>query len=96
MKYFVVTLMLLLQACQSVPSVKQPFPTAPSELLVSCPPLATLDAHHNKLSDLMLVVSKNYAEYHKCSAKVQSWVDWYNTNNKAAAELGAVTNSHTK
>ncbi|CAB4130311.1 hypothetical protein UFOVP116_375 [uncultured Caudovirales phage] len=87
MKYIVVLLLLLLQACQSTVSVKIPFPSVPDKLLVECPPLATLDTGNTKLSELMLVVSKNYAEYHKCSAKMQAWIGWYHDNSKLNQDI---------
>jgi len=30
-----------------------------------------------KLSDVAKTVSQNYSLYHECSAKTDSWIEWY-------------------
>ena len=53
------------------------------------PVIATLDKASGvlvpatkKLSDVLLVVTKNYGQYNECSIRVDSWIEWYNQQKK--------------
>jgi len=75
---------LLLAGCLTkdpVP-VKQVWPDVPKELLEACPDLKTVDPKTTKLSDIISVVSDNYALYYDCKAKVDDWITWYNGQKK--------------
>lgn len=73
---------LLLAGClQSVP-IKQSFPEIPKELLEACPNLKEVDPNTKRLSDIIEVVSDNYAEYYECKSKVDDWITWYNGQRK--------------
>jgi hypothetical protein len=74
---------LLLTGClnDAVP-IKQVWPTVPKELLEACPDLKQMDPKVDKLSDIILVVSDNYAQYYDCKAKVDDWITWYNGQQK--------------
>lgn len=67
---------LLLTGCVTAP-VKQVFPDVPKELLASCPDLKTIQPT-TKLSDVVIVVIKNYSEYHECRIKHDVLIEWYN------------------
>lgn len=62
--------------------VKQVWPTVPKELLEACPDLKQVDPKVDKLSDIIVVVTDNYAQYYDCKAKVDDWIIWYNGQQK--------------
>ena len=62
--------------------VKQVWPDVPKELLEACPNLKLVDPNTSKLSDIIDVVSDNYAQYYDCKAKVDDWVEWYKGQQK--------------
>lgn len=71
-------LSLLLTGCVAVP-VQQKFPEAPESLKQSCPQLESVPANTTKLSEVLSVVINNYALYHECQVKVDTWNEWYQT-----------------
>lgn len=81
MKY-VLILSLLLAGCTTPVPVKQKFPDVPKELLVECQDLNLVPENETKLSGVISVVSSNYALYHECSARNDSWIEWYKTQKK--------------
>ena len=40
-----------------------------------------------KLSEVAKNVTSNYALYHECSLKVESWVEWYDEQKKIFDEV---------
>lgn len=81
MKLITILATVALVGCTAVP-VKRNFPQAPEMLQQDCPALQTVPVGTTKLSEVVSVVSTNYAQYHECSIKVESWRDWYNTQKK--------------
>lgn len=84
MRYLLVLAPLLLTGClfkEPVP-VKQVWPDVPKELLEACPDLKQVNPNTNKLSEIISVVSDNYAQYYDCKAKVDDWIIWYNGQKK--------------
>jgi len=76
MKYTIILLPLLLTGCfKSIP-VKMSFPDAPTEMKVVCPDLQQVK-ENAELSDVLEVVTKNYAQYHECKNKVDAWIEWH-------------------
>lgn len=76
MKYTILLLPLLLTGCfKSIP-VKMSFPDAPTEMKVVCPDLQQVK-ENAELSDVLEVVTKNYAQYHECKNKVDAWIEWH-------------------
>lgn len=74
---------IMLTGCLSDPvPIKQVWPTVPKELLEACPDLKQVDPKVDKLSDIILVVTDNYAQYYDCKAKVDDWIIWYNGQQK--------------
>jgi hypothetical protein len=71
-------LAVTLTACVSVP-VQRSFPKVPAELMVSCPPLQIMDPETTRLSDVVQSVVTNYGQYQACDVKVDTWIEWYNT-----------------
>ena len=84
MKKLVIILSLMLTACASTPSVsvKQPWPEAPEELKAVCPDLKKVADDTTKLSDVLDVVTDNYASYKECKVKTDNWIQWYETQKK--------------
>lgn len=69
---------LLLIGCTAAP-VKRSFPDVPSDLKVACPELRTINTDTDKLSDVITVVTENYGQYQECKIKVDTWIEWYNS-----------------
>ena len=80
MKYVVLSLVVLLTACQAVP-VERKFPDVPADLQQACPDLRLINPT-TKLSDVVEIVSSNYGQYKECQVKVDSWIEWYNNQRK--------------
>ena len=72
---------LTLVGCVSVP-VERKFPSIPESFNQGCADLQTVPMDNTKLSEMMVVVTSNYKEYHTCQIKVESWLEWYNTQKK--------------
>ena len=70
-------IVLLLSGCSTTVPVARKFPEMPESLGKPCLPLTQLKEDTTKLSDVITVVSDNYMEYHKCSDKVDMWIEWY-------------------
>lgn len=68
----------LLSGCVAVP-IQPKFPDAPESLKQACPQLEDVPAGTTKLSEMLSVVINNYALYHECQAKVDTWNEWYQT-----------------
>ena len=79
MKIVIVALSLLLTAC--VVPVDRKFPEVPTELQQACPDLKLINPT-TKLSEVIEIVAANYGQYKECQVKVDSWIDWYNTQRQ--------------
>lgn len=79
MKYLILLPAILLAGCQSstAPIKTRPWPSVSAELLQPCAELQLVNLSSEKLSDLIKTVGNNYIEYHACSNKVNSWIEWY-------------------
>lgn len=84
-KLFLISLILSLSGCalftKSAP-VKRTFPDVPAELRQNCPSELKSVPPTDKLSDVLKTVTDNYATYHECRLKVETWTEWYNTQKK--------------
>lgn len=81
MKLTTLLVILALTGCSSVP-VARHFPDVPDELKVVCPELQETDPSTTKLSEVITVVTNNYSQYHECRAKVDTWIEWYNSQKQ--------------
>lgn len=81
MKLAIITLTLLLSACVSVP-VERKFPSVPTEIQQPCTELQIINPQTTKLSVVVDSVVTNYGQYKECQIKVDSWIEWYNTQKK--------------
>lgn len=87
MKNLIVILAVIsLVGCSAVP-VARHFPDVPSDLQVTCPDLKEVSKGTDKLSDVVLVVSENYSQYHECRVKVDGWIEWYKTQKQIFEEV---------
>jgi hypothetical protein len=81
MRIAILLLPLLLAGCLNTP-VAETFPEVPADLLVACPDLKLVDPNTTKLSEVVGVVAGNYGQYQECKIKVDTWVEWYNHQQK--------------
>lgn len=72
---------LILSGCTAVP-VKQSFPEIPNSIKQPCAPLLEVSEGTTKLSDVLVVVTNNYALYHECQLKTETWLNWYNAQRE--------------
>lgn len=68
---------IVLTGCATNVPVVPKFPEVPSELLVTCPDLKTVDPQNDKLSAIVDTVTDNYQQYYECKDKVNDWATWY-------------------
>jgi hypothetical protein len=80
MKLKIIAIAFLLSACTAVP-VDRKFPSVPTDLQQACPDLKLVNTT-TKLSDVVDIVVTNYGQYKECQVKVDSWIDWYNTQKQ--------------
>jgi hypothetical protein len=62
--------------------VTQKFPAVPDELTKPCPALNLVKEDTTQLSEILMVVTKNYSQYHECQAKVDAWNEWHKSQKK--------------
>jgi hypothetical protein len=77
MKIFILISLLFLAGC--VTPIKRNFPDIPPSLRTGCEELALVPQGTEKLSEVLIVVTDNYAKYHECQIKVETWQQWYKT-----------------
>lgn len=79
MKYFLLSLIVLLSGCSvTKPVTSTKFPDVPHQLLEHCPKLKTVDVRDPSIITLSKTVLENYTNYHECSNKIDLWIEWYN------------------
>ena len=77
MKLSLILLVVFLSGCQLLVPVQRKFPEAPGILLEPCPQLQKVSEDKGTLRDMLQVVIENYSTYYQCSAKTESWQEWY-------------------
>lgn len=78
---------LLLSACSTTVPVKQKFPEVPTQLMQKCPELDIIEKPTVLLSELIVIITKNYMKYHDCANNVENWQDWYTKQKKISDDL---------
>jgi hypothetical protein len=73
---------LFLAGCFASAPVKRNFPDIPDDLKKSCPELKTIDNGTDQLSRVITTVTENYAQYHECKLKTDTWLEWYKQQKK--------------
>lgn len=77
MRYLILALVVLLQACSTPVPVTAKFPEPPGkQATVACPKLQKLN-DDAKLSDVANTVAINYGTYYECAIKNDAWIEWY-------------------
>lgn len=82
MKIALLGLVSLLAACSTAVPVTQSFPDAPAILMEKCPELKIIQGEKISIVDFTKTVSENYTTYYECSAKNNSWQEWYTKQKK--------------
>ena len=75
-------ILLLLAGCSTTVPVARKFPDVPDALKESCKPLTQVKQDTTKLSEVITVVTNNYASHHGCSEKVDMWIEWYSSQKE--------------
>ena len=74
-------LLLLLLTALSITScavpVNRTFPDLPKSLSQECPELQIVPKGTTKFSEVLIVVTANYSQYHQCRFEVESFQQWY-------------------
>lgn len=83
----ILSLTLVLTACQTAVPVKRTFPAAVDELKISCPDLKEVPEGTTELSKTLDIVVQNYGQYKECQLKVDLWIDWYEKQKKIFDEV---------
>lgn len=78
-KLLLIPLLIALTGCATKVPVAMKFPAAPESLLITCKDLEQVKPNEEQLSEMLKVVVKNYGQYHECRAKVEAWINWYNS-----------------
>lgn len=81
-KLAIILPLIMLVGCATPVPVVPKWPAVPAELLTACPSLKTVDPANDKISALVDTVADNYKEYYQCGDKVDSWIVWYNEQQK--------------
>lgn len=81
MKPFIFIAILLLVGCGTTVPVVMKFPEVPEELKKTCPDLKLAEPSP-RLSDMLKTVTQNYELYKECQIKNETWLEWYNSQQK--------------
>ena len=76
----IVAIAVLLAGCTATP-IKRTFPDLPPSLTTACEAIDEVPTT-KKLSVVLTVVTKNYAQYQECMIKVDTWRAWYDEQKK--------------
>ncbi len=83
---WILTLMLLVTGCSTTVPVARKFPEVPQDLKQACPTLQQTPAEA-AFSDILSIVTTNYALYHECRARQDAWIEWYDAQKKVFDEV---------
>ncbi len=86
-KIFSILPIIFLVGCSTTVPVKRNFPEVPAELMATCPALKTVEKDTKQLSKILSVVTDNYAQYHECKIKIDSWIEWYKSQKEIFDEV---------
>jgi len=78
---------LLLAGCSTTVPVKRNFPEVPQILKKSCSELKEVKDGTVKLTEVLMVVTENYSQYHECKITVDAWIEWYDQQKKIFEEV---------
>ncbi len=75
-------ILLLLAGCSTTVPVARKFPEIPDSFKDPCIPLEQIKQDTTKLSEVITVVTNNYSLHHRCSDKVDMWIEWYTSQKE--------------
>jgi hypothetical protein len=78
-KLLLIMSLLFLFGCSSLLPTVRSWPAAPADLKQVCPELKETAQDTTKLSEVIKVVTENYATYHECRIKMNAWIEWYDS-----------------
>jgi|688.fasta_scaffold215702_6 hypothetical protein len=76
----IIAVAVVLAGCTATP-VKRTFPDLPPALTTACDAIDEVP-NTKKLSVVLTVVTRNYAQYQECMIKVDTWRAWYSEQKK--------------
>jgi len=79
--FFIALLAVFVSGCAATVPVTRQFPDIPPSLQQPCDDLASVP-ESELMSDMLSVVTANYARYHECSLRVDTWLEWYKTQSQ--------------
>jgi hypothetical protein len=82
MKFLAPLLLILLVGCTTVVPVTPKFPSATPALTEKCENLKKVEGDRVAITDMLKTIVENYSLYYQCSAKVDGWNEWYQTQKK--------------
>lgn len=77
-----IPLLVILSGCATKVPIAMKFPAAPESLLITCKDLEQVKTDEEQLSEVLKVVVTNYSQYHECRAKVDLWIEWYQSQKE--------------
>ena len=77
-----IVLAFLASGCSTTVPVTPRFPDAPAALKEKCESLQKIEGNQVAITEMLKVVVHNYALYYECSARVDGWKEWYETQKK--------------
>jgi len=86
-KLLAIASILLITGCATTVPVVAKFPEVPAALTEKCPALKTIDGETISIIDFIKTVTANYTSYHECSAKLDAWVEWYQSQKQIFEEI---------
>ena len=86
-KLLVILFVVAMTGCanNNVP-VTLKWPTASDEMLAPAPDLTPLPDDKRTLTDLIENANDNFAQYYLLKERVETWIQWYNTNKNIYGE----------
>ena len=88
MKIMHIVALVALAGCGKTVPVHVAVPEAPASLLQPASPLTPLPTDRTiQLSDILDNANTNYGRYHEVSARLESWIQWYNEQKRIFDEV---------
>ena len=82
MKFLAPLLLILLVGCTTVVPVTPKFPSPIKALTEKCEDLRKVEGDRVAITDMLKTIVEYYSLYYQCSAKVDGWNEWYQTQKK--------------
>lgn len=81
----IIFIIAMCTGCATTVPVTAKWPDPPDRggemAMKTCPQLKSLE-QEPKLSDVSRTVAINYGTYYECAVKVDTWIEWYNSQKK--------------